>query len=70
MKRFVGVDDLLVAEVEHDEVPVHRRAALDLLARLVVVLEVELDALLHVGQLEDLLDRVVLHASMSCIISW
>jgi hypothetical protein len=51
-----GVDDLLVAEVEHHEVAVHGGAAADLRGGPVGVLEVELHALGHVRQLEDLLD--------------
>src|SRR4051794_780999 len=47
-----GVDDLLLAEVEHHEVLVHVGAALDLLDRGVLVRAVELDALAHVRRRE------------------
>ncbi len=52
-----GVDDLLLAQIEHDEVAVHRRAAPDLLLGTCRVLPVELHALAHVRRLEDLVHR-------------
>ena len=64
------VDDLLVAQVEHDEVAVDLRAAADLLDGALAVLVVELDALRDVGDLQDLLDGQPRQSSISCIISW
>ena len=53
------VDDLLVAEVEHDHAAVHRRAAQDLLLCRHGVLAVQRDALGDVRVLEDLLDAAL-----------
>ena len=50
------MDDLLVAQVEHDEVALDLRAAADLLDGALAVLVVERDALGDVGGLQDLLD--------------
>ena len=52
-----GVDDLLVAKVEHDDAVVHGRAAPDLLHGVGGVLAIELDPLGDVRGGEDLLDR-------------
>jgi hypothetical protein len=53
-----GEDGLLAAQVEHGEVLVHLAAAPDLLLGLFGVLEVEVDALLDVGQGQDVVDAV------------
>ena len=58
-EAVAGVDDLLVAQIEHDDLVVDLRDALELRLEQLALLEVEVHALLDVGQLEDLVDAVV-----------
>ena len=62
---------LLVAQVEHDQLAVHLGHARDLLAEQRVLGEEQVDALVHVGQGQDLARCVrSRQQSISIIISW
>ena len=54
-----GIDGVFVAQVQHREIVVNRGAAPDLLLGAVGVVEIQIDALLDVGQGQDLVDAVV-----------